>query len=73
MQQVDGRWGLVGIISWGIGCADPNLPGVSTLIPLFADWIKENTDGDVYMPDLFVNKYGKPPLLTSLRKPSAAG
>ncbi|OQV25899.1 Serine proteinase stubble [Hypsibius exemplaris] len=53
VQKVDGRWGLVGVISWGIGCADPNLPGVSTLIPLFADWIKNNSEGDVYLPDFY--------------------
>lgn len=66
MEEIDGRWSLIGVISWGVGCADSDRPGVSTLIPLYADWIKENTDGDVNMPDFYVRKYGKPPLLSSL-------
>lgn len=35
----DGRWFLGGIISWGIGCAEPNLPGVCTRISKFTDWM----------------------------------
>ena len=38
----DGRWFLGGIISWGIGCAEPNLPGVCTRISVFRDWILAN-------------------------------
>jgi len=37
----DGRWFLAGIISWGIGCAEPNLPGVCTRISKFTDWVVE--------------------------------
>lgn len=36
----DGKWFLAGIISWGIGCAEQNLPGVCTKISRFKLWIQ---------------------------------
>ncbi|KAK2713247.1 hypothetical protein QYM36_009201 [Artemia franciscana] len=38
----DGCYFLAGIIRWGIGCAEPNLPGVCTRISKFTSWILEN-------------------------------
>jgi len=35
----EGRWTLVGIVSNGIKCAEPNLPGIYTRISAYNDWI----------------------------------
>ncbi|XP_075412725.1 tissue-type plasminogen activator [Tenrec ecaudatus] len=38
----DKRMTLVGIISWGIGCGQKDVPGVYTKVTNYLDWIRDN-------------------------------
>jgi secreted trypsin-like serine protease len=35
----DGHYYVVGIVSWGSGCASPNFMGVYTRVSSFVDWL----------------------------------
>ncbi|XP_066299496.1 serine protease 33-like isoform X1 [Branchiostoma lanceolatum] len=39
--EVDGRYVLIGVVSWGYGCARPNTPGIYAKVSEFSGWIKD--------------------------------
>ncbi|XKL69038.1 hypothetical protein PGB90_006807 [Kerria lacca] len=43
IQQSDGRWISIGIVSWGIGCGDKEQPGVYTSVEAYMRWIETHT------------------------------
>ena len=37
----DGIWDLAGIVSWGVGCGERDVPGVYVKVSQYQDWIQE--------------------------------
>lgn len=38
--NMDGLWYQIGIVSWGVGCGRPNLPGIYTNVSHHYNWIE---------------------------------
>jgi secreted trypsin-like serine protease len=53
VENGSGGWKLVGVVSWGFGCAQPKQPGVYTRVSRYIAWIESKTgehDNFLYLP-----------------------
>ncbi|XP_068619886.1 venom protease-like [Battus philenor] len=41
-QMPSGRWAIVGVVSWGVRCGEPEHPGLYTRVDKYLSWIDEN-------------------------------
>jgi secreted trypsin-like serine protease len=46
-MKINGQIRHVGLVSWGIGCAEPNKPGIYTRTTSQLDWLKQHSNGAI--------------------------
>ena len=47
LKNGNGKFDLIGIVSWGIGCARKDLPGVYASVPVLRSYIDSGNLGNV--------------------------
>ena len=45
VTEIDGRYTLIGVVSFGFGCALPDYPGVYARMTKVLDWVEDITSG----------------------------